>query len=92
MTDEERLALVRGCKWVDEVVIQESYDPTLEILDKNNCSHVAHGDDLVQTADGQDAYQPFKDSNRMKYDIDCYLEFSREQRGFLQQIQWGECY
>ena len=47
MTDEERLALVRGCKWVDEVVIQESYDPTLEILDKNNCSHVAHGDDLV---------------------------------------------
>lgn len=67
MTDEERLALVRACKWADEVVIQETYDPTLETLDRHNCSHVAHGDDLVQTADGQDAYKPFKDTGRMKY-------------------------
>lgn len=67
MTDDERYALVKACKWADEVVMQDAYDPTLAILDQNNCSHVAHGDDLVQTSDGQDAYQPFKDAGRMKY-------------------------
>ncbi|CAD8187039.1 unnamed protein product [Paramecium octaurelia] len=66
MTDEERLALASACKWVDEVVIQETYDPTIEQIDRHSCSHVAHGDDLVQTADGKDAYQPFKDAKRMK--------------------------
>ena len=44
-----------------------AYDPTIEHIDKLNCSHVAHGDDLVQTLDGQDAYYPFKAAGRMKY-------------------------
>lgn len=33
MTLEERVALAKSCKWVDEVVIQETYNPTIEFLD-----------------------------------------------------------
>lgn len=33
MTDEERYALVKACKWADEVVMQDAYDPTIEIID-----------------------------------------------------------
>jgi ethanolamine-phosphate cytidylyltransferase len=47
MTDAERVALVKNCKWVDEVCEGVEYDPTIEQIDKLNCSHVAHGDDLV---------------------------------------------
>jgi ethanolamine-phosphate cytidylyltransferase len=47
MSDKERVALVKSCKWVDEIVEGVAYDPTIELLDKLNCSHVAHGDDLV---------------------------------------------
>ncbi len=66
MTLEERVSLVKACKWVDEVVEGTEYDPTIELIDKINCSHVAHGDDLVLTKDGNDAYYPFKAANRMK--------------------------
>lgn len=52
MTDRERVALVKSCKWVDEIVEGVDYDPTIALLDRLNCSHVAHGDDLVQTSDG----------------------------------------
>ena len=42
------------------------YDPTIKLIDSLNCSHVAHGDDLVVDKDGNDAYYPFKAANRMK--------------------------
>ena len=47
MSIKERVALVRACKWVDEIVEDVDYDPTIALLDRLNCSHVAHGDDLV---------------------------------------------
>lgn len=65
MNLEERLILARSCKWCDEVVANVSYDPTIELLNKLNCSHVAHGDDLVVKSDGTDAYYEFKKANRM---------------------------
>ena len=74
MTLEERIMLgnliikfilAKSCKWADEIVADVPYDPTIEILDKNNCSHVGHGDDLIIGEDGQDMYAPFKEANRM---------------------------
>lgn len=47
MSLKERVVLVKACKWVDEVVEGVDYDPTIALLDSLNCSHVAHGDDLV---------------------------------------------
>ena len=41
------------------------YDPTIELIDKLNCSHLAHGDDLIIGPNGEDAYGIFKERNRM---------------------------
>ena len=35
-----RLALVHACKWVDEVVFDTPYNPTVELLDRLNCDFV----------------------------------------------------
>jgi ethanolamine-phosphate cytidylyltransferase len=66
MSDEERLATVRACKWVDEVVFDTPYDPSLELLIKLNCDFCVHGDDMSTTADGKDAYAEVKEAGRMK--------------------------
>lgn len=56
LTYEERAGIARACKWVDEVYDNAPYDPTLELLDQLNCSHVAHGDDLILLPDGTNSY------------------------------------
>jgi ethanolamine-phosphate cytidylyltransferase len=66
MSDEERLATVRACKWVDEVVFDTPYDPSLELLVKLNCDYCVHGDDISTTADGKDAFAELKAAGRMK--------------------------
>ncbi|KAF7272411.1 hypothetical protein GWI33_014798 [Rhynchophorus ferrugineus] len=65
-TEEERLKMVKGIKWVDEVVEGAPYVTTLETLDKYNCDFCVHGDDITVTADGQDTYQLVKDAKRYK--------------------------
>ncbi|KAL4476418.1 hypothetical protein ABPG74_010151 [Tetrahymena malaccensis] len=62
---EERVGIAKACKWADEICEHAPYDPTIELIDRLNCSHVAHGDDMIVGPDGCDAYSPFKISNRM---------------------------
>lgn len=64
LTYEERVGIARACKWVDEIYDNAPYDPSIELLDKLNCSHVAHGDDLILLPDGTDSYQAFRNVNR----------------------------
>lgn len=66
MNEKERLATVRACKWVDEVVFDTPYDPSLELLIKLDCDFCVHGDDISTTADGKDAYADVKEAGRMK--------------------------
>jgi ethanolamine-phosphate cytidylyltransferase len=33
MNEQERYAMVRACKWVDEVIEDAPYSPTIELLD-----------------------------------------------------------
>eukprot|EP00656_Telonema_subtile_P040548 TRINITY_DN45627_c0_g2_i1.p1 TRINITY_DN45627_c0_g2~~TRINITY_DN45627_c0_g2_i1.p1 ORF type:complete len:349 (-),score=94.41 TRINITY_DN45627_c0_g2_i1:242-1288(-) len=49
LNNEERLALVNACKWVDEVAFGTPYNPTVDLLDELNCDFVAHGDDIGPT-------------------------------------------
>ncbi|CAG5096126.1 Oidioi.mRNA.OKI2018_I69.XSR.g14482.t1.cds [Oikopleura dioica] len=69
-TMEERVKIVKGIKWVDEVIENAPYVTTIETLDKYNCDFCAHGDDITMTADGNDTYQIVKDNGR-------YREFRR---------------
>jgi len=67
MKDDERLALVRACKWVDEVVFDVPYKPiTTDLLDQYNCQYCAHGDDFPRFADGSNMYQPVIDAGRFQ--------------------------
>lgn len=42
-TEEERVKMVKGIKWVDEVVLGAPYVTTLEVLDQNDCDFCVHG-------------------------------------------------
>lgn len=66
MNDHERLEMVKNCKWVDEVVFDTPYNPSLALLDSLNCDFCVHGDDFTVTADGKDAYWEVKEAGRMK--------------------------
>lgn len=61
--------MVRGIKWVDEVVEGAPYVTTLETLDKYNCDFCVHGDDITMTADGVDTYHLVKAAGRYRYKI-----------------------
>ncbi|XP_015111311.1 ethanolamine-phosphate cytidylyltransferase isoform X1 [Diachasma alloeum] len=65
-TQEERYKMVRGIKWVDEVVEGAPYVTTLETLDKYNCDFCVHGDDITVTADGVDTYHLVKEAGRYR--------------------------
>lgn len=65
-TENERYKMVRGIKWVDEVVKNAPYITTLETLDEYNCDFCVHGDDITCTADGQDTYHIVKSAGRYK--------------------------
>ncbi|KAG7210554.1 hypothetical protein KM043_012074 [Ampulex compressa] len=65
-TEQERYKMVRGIKWVDEVVEGAPYVTTLDTLDKYNCDFCVHGDDITMTADGIDTYHLVKAAGRYK--------------------------
>lgn len=66
MDISERVELARACKWVDEVAENVPYNPTMELIEKINCQYVAHGDDMIMSADGMDSYYWIKKAGRMK--------------------------
>jgi len=62
----ERYRMVRGIKWVDEVVEGAPYVTTVETLNKYNCDFCVHGDDITLTSDGKDTYEDVKKAGRYK--------------------------
>lgn len=66
MTYQERLTMVRACKWVDEVSENAPYSASEEWLDAVNCRYIAHGDDIAINSDGVDAYGLLKSAGRFR--------------------------
>jgi len=66
MNNEERIAMVRACKWTDEVVFDVPYAPTLALIESSSirADFVAHGDDIPHDATGKSAYSDV--TNRLK--------------------------
>eukprot|EP01066_Platyproteum_vivax_P014937 Platyproteum_vivax@DN665_c0_g1_i1.p1 len=64
-SQQERTELIKGCKWVDEVVEGTPYKVTCALLDKYNCDYAAHGDDLAPCADGTDSYAEVRNAKRL---------------------------
>ncbi|XP_019768510.1 ethanolamine-phosphate cytidylyltransferase isoform X2 [Dendroctonus ponderosae] len=65
-TQQERYKMVRGIKWVDEVIEGAPYVTTLDTLDKYDCDFCVHGDDITMTAEGVDTYHMVKSAGRYK--------------------------
>ncbi|CAI9099140.1 OLC1v1035917C1 [Oldenlandia corymbosa var. corymbosa] len=67
---EERLALVSGLKWVDEVIADAPYEITEEFMNqlfnKHKIDYIIHGDDPCLLPDGTDAYALAKKAGRYK--------------------------
>jgi ethanolamine-phosphate cytidylyltransferase len=61
-----RYAIVRACRWVDEVVEDAPYNTTLETLEKYECDFCVHGDDIVTDANGVDTYAAVKKANKFR--------------------------
>lgn len=66
MNIDERCALVRACKWVDEVAEATPYIADIPLLDLLNCQYIGHGDDIILGPDGKSIYTPFIEAGRMK--------------------------
>ncbi|PSS01585.1 Ethanolamine-phosphate cytidylyltransferase [Actinidia chinensis var. chinensis] len=67
---EERLALVSGLKWVDEVIANAPYAITEEFMhclfNEHKIDYIIHGDDPCLLPDGTDAYTLAKKAGRYK--------------------------
>lgn len=66
MNEQERYALARSCKWIDEVVENAPYSPSIELLDSLNCMYAAHGDDVSINENGYDCMSILKRAGRCK--------------------------
>jgi len=66
MNNEERMAMVKACKWTDETVFDVPYSPSVELIDSPQvrADFVAHGDDIPHDANGKSAYEAVL--NRLK--------------------------
>ncbi|KMZ85336.1 cytidyltransferase domain-containing protein [Plasmodium vivax Brazil I] len=65
-SQEERGALIAGCKWVDEVIIGTKYNVSMELLRKYNCDYAAHGSDIAYDRNGNCCYEEVRKNNRLK--------------------------
>ncbi|GFP90872.1 ethanolamine-phosphate cytidylyltransferase [Phtheirospermum japonicum] len=67
---QERLALVSGLKWVDEVIPNAPYEITEEFMHRlfkeHKIDYIIHGDDPCLLPDGTDAYALAKKAGRYK--------------------------
>ncbi|KAK6789828.1 hypothetical protein RDI58_013628 [Solanum bulbocastanum] len=67
---EERLALISGLKWVDEVIANAPYAITEDFMNRlfteHKIDYIIHGDDPCLLPDGTDAYALAKKAGRYK--------------------------
>eukprot|EP00049_Salpingoeca_infusionum_P013403 m.250481 g.250481 ORF g.250481 m.250481 type:complete len:393 (-) comp15438_c0_seq1:2485-3663(-) len=66
MTEEERYAMVRACKWVEDVVEDCPFLTSNDVLDEYGCTLYVHGDDVSLDANGLDACREVKASGRYR--------------------------
>eukprot|EP01087_Luapelamoeba_hula_P010040 TRINITY_DN2634_c0_g2_i2.p1 TRINITY_DN2634_c0_g2~~TRINITY_DN2634_c0_g2_i2.p1 ORF type:complete len:387 (-),score=80.77 TRINITY_DN2634_c0_g2_i2:66-1226(-) len=66
MNEQERLAVVAACKWVDEATLDAPYTTCLETLNKFNIDFAVHGEDISTNADGTDSFEEVKQAGKFK--------------------------
>lgn len=62
----ERCTVAGACKWVDEIIPDTIYTPTVELIDELKWDFYTHGDDIALNSDGVDSAAPLKEVGRFK--------------------------
>lgn len=60
MTEKERVAAVKQCKWTDEIVFPAPWYPSMEHLRSINCDFTAHDAIPYAGGDSEDVYKEIK--------------------------------
>ena len=66
MKEKERYSLLDHIKWIDEVIYDVPYSPTLDLLKKHDIDYVIHGDDMPLNSEGKCAYDEIIAAGKMK--------------------------
>lgn len=66
LSDEERYEVVKSCRWVDKVVGNVPYVPSMKLIEEFGCDAAVHGDDLVTDGDGTEVYKEIKAQGKFK--------------------------
>ena len=66
MNQGERYALLNHIKWLDEIVYDVGYSPSIELLDRCGAHISFHGDDMPVNSQGVGAYDEMKKAGRLK--------------------------
>jgi ethanolamine-phosphate cytidylyltransferase len=70
MSMDERVAMVRSVKWVDELIVGAPYEINEQFMNKlfteHRIDYIIHGDDPCLLPDGSDAYAHAKKAGRYK--------------------------
>lgn len=61
LSDEQRIATLKHCRWVDEVIADAPWCVTTDFLEKHRIDYVAHDNLPYASADSDDIYQPIKE-------------------------------
>lgn len=70
LTNDERLHVLRACRWVDQVIPNAPYFLDYEMIKQLECNLVVHGDDEIVDADGNNCYADALKNNK-------YMMFER---------------
>ncbi|KAI7937318.1 hypothetical protein MJO29_014633 [Puccinia striiformis f. sp. tritici] len=62
ITQSERVKLLKGCRWVDEVIPDAPYTTEVDFIARYGIHFVAHGDDVTTDANGLDSYRLVKEA------------------------------
>ena len=66
MNGEERMKLVRACKWINESYPDTPYTVSEKVLDQFNCEFYLHGDDPCINSEGVDICQELNKVGKFK--------------------------
>eukprot|EP01089_Gocevia_fonbrunei_P021065 TRINITY_DN8023_c0_g1_i1.p1 TRINITY_DN8023_c0_g1~~TRINITY_DN8023_c0_g1_i1.p1 ORF type:complete len:347 (+),score=76.95 TRINITY_DN8023_c0_g1_i1:45-1085(+) len=66
LNENERMAVVKACRWVDETSFDAPYQTSLEVLNKYDIDFCVHGEDLSTDATGKDSYWEVKAAGKFQ--------------------------
>jgi ethanolamine-phosphate cytidylyltransferase len=66
LKERERYELLKHIKWIDEIIYDVPYSPSLAFINEHNIDFVIHGDDMPLNQEGKNPYEDIIRANKLK--------------------------